>query len=87
MTTEEAIADAVRALPPAQQQEVLNFVESLLREAQGDGLTAHQAGAYDRASDPLGPFLGAFEATEPDVVRRHDAYLADAYADTHEPEY
>jgi len=29
--------------------------------------------------DPLGPFLGTFEATEPDVVRRHDDYLAESY--------
>lgn len=36
--------------------------------------------------DPLGPFLGAFEAVAPDVSRRHDRYLASAYADAHAAE-
>lgn len=39
---------------------------------------------YDPAHDPLAPFLGAFEATTPDVVRRHDDYLSETYADTHD---
>lgn len=38
---------------------------------------------YDPADDPLAPFLGAFEATAPDLVRRHDDYLGD----THENRY
>lgn len=42
-----------------------------------------QTGQYDPANDPLAPFLGAFEATEPDVVRRHDDYLGKAAADSH----
>ena len=42
---------------------------------------------YDPAQDPLAPFLGAFEATVPDVVQRHDDYLAEAYADTHDSQH
>ncbi|HEX6818166.1 MAG TPA: hypothetical protein VF120_07315 [Ktedonobacterales bacterium] len=38
-------------------------------------------GEYDASLDPLAQFLGAFEADAPDVVRRHDAYLGEAYAD------
>jgi len=34
-------------------------------------------------SDPLAPFLGAFEATVPDLIRRHDHYLAEAAAQGH----
>lgn len=41
-------------------------------------------GEYDAALDPLAQFLGAFEADAPDVVRRHDAYLGEAYADQHD---
>jgi hypothetical protein len=41
-------------------------------------------GQYDPAQDPLAPFLGAFEATAPDVVHRHDHYLGEAYADSHD---
>ncbi len=33
--------------------------------------------------DPLSPFLGAFEATVPDLMRRHDDYLADEAIDRH----
>lgn len=32
---------------------------------------------YDPSVDPLASFLGAFEATAPDEVRKHDAYVAD----------
>jgi hypothetical protein len=38
---------------------------------------------YDPTKDPLAPFLGAFEADAPDVVARHDDYLAETYADAH----
>ena len=41
------------------------------------------SGQYNPAQDPLAPFLGTFEATESDVVRRHDHYLGEAYADSH----
>ena len=33
--------------------------------------------------DPLAPFLGTFEATVPDLMRRHDEYLADEAIDRH----
>lgn len=32
----------------------------------------------------LARFIGAFEATEPDLIRRHDHYLAEAVADDHD---
>lgn len=38
---------------------------------------------YDSANDPLAEFLGAFEADVPDLVRRHDDYLGEAYGDNH----
>lgn len=38
---------------------------------------------YDPAKDALASFLGAFETDVPDVVRRHDHYLAQTYVDTH----
>lgn len=40
--------------------------------------------AYDPSRDPLAPFLGVFEATTPDAVRRHDACIAEAIADVHD---
>ena len=33
--------------------------------------------------DPLAPFLGTFEATVPDLMRRHDDYLGDEALDRH----
>ncbi len=33
--------------------------------------------------DPLALFLGTFEATVPDLTRRHDDYLADEAIDRH----
>lgn len=33
--------------------------------------------------DPFAPFLGTFEATVPDLMRRHDDYLADEAIDRH----
>ena len=38
-----------------------------------------QPSAYDPAIDPLASYLGAFEATAPDVVRRHDAFTTDQH--------
>ena len=36
-----------------------------------------EAGGYDPTIDPLASFLGAFEATAPEVVRKHDAYVGE----------
>ena len=36
-----------------------------------------EAGECDPTIDPLASFLGVFEATAPDVVRRHDAYVGE----------
>lgn len=33
--------------------------------------------------DPLAPFLGTFEATVPDLMRRHDDYLGDEAIERH----
>lgn len=84
MTTEEAIVDTVRELLPNQQQEVLRFAKSLRRPSRDVLSSDHPTDDY-AVNDPLAPFLGAFDATTPDSVRQHDTYLADAYADTHEP--
>lgn len=56
------------------------WVERMQREEAG-GATA-QGGTqrtYDPQRDPLAAFLGAFEAVNPDVVRRHDEYLGETY--------
>lgn len=56
------------------------WVERMQREASGD--TAEQVETqktYDPQRDPLAAFLGAFEAVNPDVVRRHDEYLGETY--------
>lgn len=34
--------------------------------------------------DPLARFIGAFETTVPDLLQRHDDYLAEAAADRHD---
>jgi len=85
MTTEEAIVDTIRALPPGQQQEVLHFANSLRNPAQRALAIESRQRNDHTMNDPLAPFLGAFEATDPDITQRHDDYLADAYADSHEP--
>ncbi len=36
----------------------------------------------DRGPSRLARFIGAFEAEEPDLIQRHDHYLAEAAADT-----
>ncbi len=83
MTIEEAIVDTIRALPLGQQQEVLRYANSLRNPTQR-ALAGEPRQRNDHAmNDPLAPFLGAFEATDPDVMQRHDDYLADAYADIH----
>jgi len=84
MTIEEAIVDTVRELLPNQQQEVLHFAKSLRRPSR-DVLSSDRPADGNAVNDSLAPFLGAFETTTPDSVQRHDAYLADAYADPHEP--
>jgi hypothetical protein len=51
-------------------------------------LQAHDAEGLegdDPPKDPLAPFLGAFEADSPDVIARHDQYLAETFADVHTP--
>jgi hypothetical protein len=48
-----------------------------------------QSGVVAEPHDPYDPwagFRGAFEAAKPDVVRRHDAYLAEDHMDSHESE-
>src|SRR5579871_2808994 len=40
---------------------------------------------YDPRADPLASFLGAFEATSPDVVRKHDAHVADEQGGARDP--
>jgi len=36
----------------------------------------------DRGASRLARFIGAFEAEEPDLISRHDHYLAEAAADS-----
>jgi hypothetical protein len=84
MTIEEAIVDTIRTLPPGQQQEVLRFATSLRNPTQHTLAIESQQGNDNAMNDPLAPFLGAFEATDPDITQRHDDYLAVAYADAHE---
>ena len=54
-----------------------------VNDGQPDSASDTMHGEYDPTKDPLAPFLGAFEATEPDVVREHDSFLGEAYADSH----
>lgn len=42
------------------------------------------AKAYDPATDPLAAFIGAFEFDVPDLAERHENYLAQAYAESHD---
>lgn len=84
MTIEEAIVDTIRTLPMRQQQEVLRFATSLGNPTQHPLAIEFQQGNDYAMNDPLAPFLGAFEATDPDITQRHDDYLADAYADAHD---
>jgi hypothetical protein len=35
-------------------------------------------------TDPLARFIGAFDSGLPDLARRHDEYLAEAYQETHD---
>lgn len=57
------------------------FVEEWLLDLQASA--EESPAGYDPAEDPLAPFLGAFDADAPDVVARHDDYLAETYADAH----
>lgn len=42
-----------------------------------------EARSAPRAHDPLAPYLGTFDATVPDLLRRHDDYLAGEASDCH----
>ncbi|HEY8742328.1 MAG TPA: hypothetical protein VIU62_04475 [Chloroflexota bacterium] len=57
-----------------------------LREQQAQPVSQPRAGnpwapfigTEDAESDPLATFIGAFEADTPDILVRHDHYLAEA---------
>ena len=76
MTIEEAIVDTIRTLPMRRQQEVLLFANSLRNPTQHTLAIKPSQGSDHTINDPLAPFLGAFEATDPDITQRHDDYLA-----------
>ena len=55
---------------------------------QSERATAQEASPteepiYDPATDPLALFIGSAHSGTPDLAKRHDAYLAEAYADDH----
>ncbi len=57
---------------------------SIAELVQGWVATLAASGGPDAVErDPLAPFLGTFEATVPDLTRRHDDYLADEAIDRH----
>jgi hypothetical protein len=73
----QVLADAAPERGKTPQQ----LVEEWLRAMQASEEESPED--YDPNEDPLAPFLGAFEADVPDVVTRHDDYLAETYADAH----
>lgn len=76
---------SLMSLATARGQKPEDLLEQWLREVRtqlaappaaeiaGNGETRR----YDPTVDPLASFLGAFEATSPDVVRHHDAYVVE----------
>ena len=66
-------------------QEWLEDIQQLPRSRdQRSNPWAIMDGACDPDKDPLAPFIGTFETDTPDLLIRHDQYLAEAYADDHE---
>ncbi len=52
--------------------------------AQSEGVETTSPPHPAAGTAPLARFIGAFEADEPDLTRRHDHYLAEAAADAHD---
>lgn len=75
--------EKVAALARAHGQPVESFVEDCLMAAVEDMRPAEEEAAkeYDPASDPLAPFIGAFEVeNDPGWIERHDQYFGGAGA-------
>lgn len=53
------------------------------RAASAPSTPATEEAIYDPATDPLASFIGSAHSGTPDLAKRHDAYLAEAYADDH----
>ena len=71
------------------EEVIIHAAESVLQaeEAQPTvATTTIDVPGYDPALDPLAPFAGKYTASVPDLTVRHDAYLAEAYEDTHADE-
>jgi hypothetical protein len=83
----QALVDAAQDSGKTPQQLVEEWLLDLNRSSSPQhDLAASEAEipvGYDPARDPLADFLGAFASDVPDLVARHDHYLAEAYADIH----
>ncbi len=85
----------IQRLSPGDQLRLLEALSSTVRRAEVPPLQV-AAGetqgveevptGYDPATDPIAPFIGAFHSGVPDLAERHDEYLAQSYADTHNDE-
>ncbi len=76
----DAAYRALRLVAERQGRTPEDLFEEWVR-AQSESVDASPVGV--REPSRLARFIGAFEAEEPDLIRRHDHYLAEAAADVH----
>ncbi len=73
--------DAYRALRRVAEQQG-RTPEDLFEEwVRVQSASVNTARVTEREPSRLARFIGAFEAEEPDLIRRHDHYLAEAAVD------
>jgi hypothetical protein len=89
--TYHEVLEKVRELPDDEQLRLIADVAAALRAHAVPSQPARPqeyqeilVPGYDPTTDPLSRFVGMFHSGTPDLAERHDEYLAESYADTHE---
>jgi hypothetical protein len=81
-----SLVDAAHDRGTTPQQLLEEWLTALSQQAvRRNGTSDSELKPHDRSieqPDPWRGFVGAAEATDPDVLERHDHYLAEEYADT-----
>jgi len=77
--------EILKSLAAERGQEPEDLLEQWLGQVREQAAAQHSVATgngqpivYDAAIDPLASYLGAFEATAPNVVREHDAFVGEA---------
>jgi len=63
---------------------IVSWVAEAAQRVKTAPAANQQESSYDPAKDPLARFIGRFSSGASDLAKRHDDYLAEAYADDHE---